>query len=71
MRDLREVLIWFLLSDVLMLTSAGTQALANMTSDPMRGALTLQASIFSTLCLVSLVIALSGTALAIFRWRKS
>lgn len=71
MRDLRETLIWFLLSDVLMVTSAATEVVAHKMPVPLDGALILQANIFSALSLMSVAIALGGLALTGFRWRRS
>lgn len=71
MRDLREILIWFLLSDFLMLTSAATEVVAHKMPAPLDGALILQANIFSALCLAALAIALGGMALTAIRWRRT
>lgn len=71
MRDLREILIWFLLSDVLMLTSAATEVVAHKMPAPLDGALMLQANIFAALCFASFAIALGGMALTAIRWRRS
>ena len=71
MRDLREIFIWFLLSDVLMLTSAATEVVAHKMPAPLDGALMLQANILAALCLGSLAIALGGMALTAIRWKRS
>lgn len=71
MRDLRKILIWFLLSDVLMLASAATEVAAHKMPAPLDSALLLQANGFAALCLGTLAIALGGTVLTSIRWRRS
>ncbi|MFE8582927.1 hypothetical protein ACFX59_02350 [Sphingomonas sp. NCPPB 2930] len=71
MRDLREILIWFLLSDVLMLASAATEVVAPKMPAPLDSALILQTNVFAALCLGSLAIALGGMALTAIRWKRS
>lgn len=71
MRDLREILIWLLISDILMLTSAATEVVAHKMPAPLDAALILQANIFATLCLAALAIALGGMVLTAIRWRRS